>query len=497
MREKNFASAGDMETLVTEIASKYEKKANISQPTVITISNTNVKTEVGTAKTVTVTTNSGRNVSAESSDTSVATVGTASTTPGTVTVTITPVANGSCTITLSASAKTGYYAAKEYINVTVGSAIGIPTGGTAGQVLAKSSDTDYAVGWTTLKNSRVVELSETNIQTEVGTTKTVTVKYRVAGNSDTATYTSSDTSVATVAVTGHSSTGTSATDVITITPVANGDCTIKIAFANEVGYDAEYDYINVTVGAASGSSIKKTRYTITASSWSASANADGFYTYTVSLSPAVKSSPDVYVAGSTDSTQPTDAQRAQFGYVERCKVNGSTLTLYAKTKPTATFYVWVEGEEGTGSGDIVGNVVMPNSAGAGTLIPFNLTQNDRLENVFGGYMVNGDEVTIDLFAKVLVEPGETFVFPNLNKAPMDTRITGLPMPYKNVTAILSAYYYIYDSANNRYQTFANGAASVYKAQGTETYLAIIKYSDLNIAQRDVYIRIYDTYKKNN
>lgn len=112
-------------------------------------------------------------------------------------------------------------------------------------------------------------------------------------------------------------------------------------------------------------SISKTRYTVTASSWSASANADGYYTYSVSLSPSVGSSPDVYIAGSADGTQPTDTEKGQFAYVKRCKVNGSTLTLYASSKPSSTFYIWVEGVNGTGSGDIVGNVIQPNGAVSG------------------------------------------------------------------------------------------------------------------------------------
>lgn len=343
----------------------------------------------------------------------------------------------------------------------------IPSGGTAGQVLTKSGDADYEVIWSTLKNSRAVELSETNIQTEVGTAKTVTVKYRVAGISDTATYTSSDTGVATVAVTGHSSTGTSATDVITITPVANGDCTIKIAFANEVGYDAEYDYINVTVGAASGSSVKKTRYTITASSWSASANSDGYYTYTQALSPAVKSSPDVYVAGSTDSTQPTDSQRAQFGYVERCKVNGSTLTLYAKTKPTATFYIWVEGEEGTASGDIAGNVIQPNGAEGGNGMPHiselsNVPSDlntSRFTYVAGGFIKKGKKLYINMILKVVFQMNAYDV--SQNYGIYDTGISMASFTFttygKNLR-FMDASFEKYDSANGVYKRLANGIA---------------------------------------
>lgn len=107
-------------------------------------------------------------------------------------------------------------------------------------------------------------------------------------------------------------------------------------------------------------SVSKTRYSVASTAWSSSANADGYYTATVSLSPSIGSSPDVYIAGSTDGTQPTDTEKGQFAYVKRCKVNGSTLTLYASSKPSSTFYIWVEGVNGTGSGDIVGNVIQPN-----------------------------------------------------------------------------------------------------------------------------------------
>lgn len=115
----------------------------------------------------------------------------------------------------------------------------------------------------------------------------------------------------------------------------------------------------------SGNTVSKTRYQISSSSWSSSANADGYYTATVSLSPSIGNSPDVYVAGSADGTQPTDTEKKQFACVKRCKVNGSTLTLYASSKPSSTFYIWVEGVNGTGSGDIVGNVIQPNGASGG------------------------------------------------------------------------------------------------------------------------------------
>ena len=117
-----------------------------------------------------------------------------------------------------------------------------------------------------------------------------------------------------------------------------------------------------------GTTITKTRYTITSSSWSASANADGYYTYSVSLSPTLYTAvaPNVYIAGSTDSTAPTDTEKSMFAYVDRCRLAGySSLTLYAKTKPTSTFYIYVEGVNGLGSGNIEGNVIQPNGASGG------------------------------------------------------------------------------------------------------------------------------------
>lgn len=126
--------------------------------------------------------------------------------------------------------------------------------------------------------------------------------------------------------------------------------------------DNVQDAIDEIAASGGGNTVSKTRYQISSSSWSSSANSDGFYTLTATLNPAIGSSPDVYVAGSADGTQPTDTEKGQFAYVKRCKVNGSTLTLYASSKPSSTFYIWVEGVNGTGSGDIVGNVIQPNGA---------------------------------------------------------------------------------------------------------------------------------------
>jgi hypothetical protein len=121
------------------------------------------------------------------------------------------------------------------------------------------------------------------------------------------------------------------------------------------------------VGGGSGNTKLKTRYSISYSSWSSSPNSDGYYTYSLPLSPTIDTSvsPDVLIAGSSNTSQPTDTNKTMFGYVERCYLSGSTLTLYVKTKPTSDFYIWVEGVAGSGSGSIVGNVIQPNGASGG------------------------------------------------------------------------------------------------------------------------------------
>lgn len=96
-----------------------------------------------------------------------------------------------------------------------------------------------------------------------------------------------------------------------------------------------------------GNSMSKTRYTISSSSWSASANASGYYTYSLTLTTLLSTSyaPNVYISGASDSTFSTDTEKAQFSYLDECNLSASnTLVLYAKTKPTSTFYVYVEGQ---------------------------------------------------------------------------------------------------------------------------------------------------------
>ena len=103
--------------------------------------------------------------------------------------------------------------------------------------------------------------------------------------------------------------------------------------------------------------MAKTRYAVSSGNWSASANASGYYTYTVSLGKSVNIaySPTVYIAGASDSTFPTDAERAQYSRLDESALTAAnTVTLYAKTKPTSTFYVFIEIVSAGGAGGAVG-----------------------------------------------------------------------------------------------------------------------------------------------
>ena len=282
--------------------------------------------------------------------------------------------------------------------------------------------------------------------------------------------------------------------------------TMLLCEVTETGSGSSADPVHVNIigkidpnSSGGGNTVSKTRYQISSSSWSSSANSDGYYTATVTLNPSIGSSPDVYIAGSADGTQPTSTQESMFAYVKRCKVNGSTLTLYATSKPSSTFYIWVEGVNGTGSGDIVGNIIKPNevSGGSSVLTPFTLSQNDRLSNVRGGYRVDGDIVTVDLFAQLLVEPANTIVFPDLVTSGMDSRIFGLPVPKYRANVYLNLLYLTY-TADKDYVGYANGFVLIdaYPENNTSlTHLVLGKYSSLNLSQQNIYIRCYGTYQK--
>ena len=161
------------------------------------------------------------------------------------------------------------------------------------------------------------------------------------------TFTSSDISVATADVNSIGHIGDTWTVGLDVYGVADGVCSIEITIPETTKYYGAKFYINVLVGASSGgSSVSKTRYTISSSSWSASANASGYYTYSLTLNPTLVTTqpPNVSCAGSTDSTVPTAAQKTQYNLVDYYdNTAANTLVLYAKTKPSSTFYIWVEG----------------------------------------------------------------------------------------------------------------------------------------------------------
>lgn len=103
---------------------------------------------------------------------------------------------------------------------------------------------------------------------------------------------------------------------------------------------------NQNAPSGGGSTWSNVRYTISASSWSASPNASGYYTYTVNLSTNLSTAfaPIVSCAGSTDNLPPTDAEKAAYSlidYYANPMVN--SMALWAKTKPTTTFCILVRG----------------------------------------------------------------------------------------------------------------------------------------------------------
>lgn len=141
----------------------------------------------------------------------------------------------------------------------------------------------------------------------------------------------------------------------------------KFQFTQSSGADGYYDASGTFHAfGGSGNTISKTWYPIIASLWSGAQNADGYYTYSFSLNPQLNNSVNVYISESANNTYPTDTERAQFALVDRVRVLGaSAITLYAKTKPTSNFYVWVEGVNGSGNASIEGNVIQPNGAVSG------------------------------------------------------------------------------------------------------------------------------------
>lgn len=90
------------------------------------------------------------------------------------------------------------------------------------------------------------------------------------------------------------------------------------------------------------------RYTITASSWSASPDSSGYYTYSLTTSAYnTYKGVEMQNVGSADGVRATDAEKAAFNLVSDFYMADGTgvtaATLYAKTKPTTTFYIILKG----------------------------------------------------------------------------------------------------------------------------------------------------------
>lgn len=90
-------------------------------------------------------------------------------------------------------------------------------------------------------------------------------------------------------------------------------------------------------------------YTVTASSWSNSTDSNGYYTYTLSVSRLSGASKiDMKLVGTTKTSRPTADEITAYNLVSDYYYDDSlneinNITLYAKTKPTTTFYVQVYG----------------------------------------------------------------------------------------------------------------------------------------------------------
>ena len=90
------------------------------------------------------------------------------------------------------------------------------------------------------------------------------------------------------------------------------------------------------------------RYTVSSSNWSANPDANGYYTNTITT-VAYNTYAGFFVSnvGASDGVDATSAEAAAFNLVNRFYMPDGTgatsLTLYAKTKPTTTFYIRVKG----------------------------------------------------------------------------------------------------------------------------------------------------------
>lgn len=173
----------------------------------------------------------------------------------------------------------------------------------------------------------------------------------------------------------------------------------------QIGSDI-YDVPSGGGGSSDPYDGRKTRYTISSSNWSSSPNSEGYYTYSLTLTKALSTntSPNVYIAGASDSTQPTATESTMFSYVKRCNLSSTTtLVLYASTKPTSTFYVFV-GAEGGGAEIYASTETVIGTWMGKTLYrkcyEINATGNTPLISADGDYTITSDTYTPQYVTKI-------------------------------------------------------------------------------------------------
>ena len=165
---------------------------------------------------------------------------------------------------------------------------GLPSGGTTGQVLVKHSDTSQDAEWKTLTASDVGALAADGKALTAGTADNVAHKLKMYVNS------------------------------------------------------TEYDF--------DGSADKSLKYictdvTVNANDWSYTTNADGYYYINLALSVDLNADyiPDVFCTGASSGVLPTTSEAEAYNLVWKGYLFERVLSLYAKTKPTTTFYIKVKG----------------------------------------------------------------------------------------------------------------------------------------------------------
>ena len=275
----------------------------------------------------------------------------------------------------------------DFQNGSGGTGHGIPAGGTAGQALKKNSATDYDASWETLGESDITNLvgdlakrnnlffatcsTESSVATKV-ITLTDSSYTPVAGDLFVISF--DHPNVAESPYININNKGAVEWQNRTQTTSKCGDVASAIARLVLLIYDGTY-YKTVAANApASAGYADKAMYnydgdriraqvsyrvTVSSSSWSASTNANGYYRFQMYLDDDKRvvlntnNPPGCELTGADDDTLPTSAEITAYNLVEYATMTRASggvsisFTLYAKTKPTTTFYIRYKGEKAT------------------------------------------------------------------------------------------------------------------------------------------------------